>query len=148
MPIVSAVKIIGKKQPKKEKKMNLSVRFKKKKRNVDAPILYLPLYMLKRNFYFFLNQARKMLVKILQKVVDERKAMKKNGEQTAKRGMIDLMMEIEDESGKKLQDEDIVDLLIVLLLGAHDGPTHTIMWATIYLYGHPQILQKAKVLFN
>lgn len=148
MAIVSAVKIIGKKQPKKEKKMNLSVRFKKKKRNVDAPILYLPLYMLKRNFYFFLNQARKMLVKILQKVVDERKAMKKNGEQTAKRGMIDLMMEIEDESGKKLQDEDIVDLLIVLLLGAHDGPTHTIMWATIYLYGHPQILQKAKVLFN
>ncbi|GAY34999.1 Ent-kaurenoic acid oxidase 2 [Citrus sinensis] len=89
-------------------------------------------------------KARKMLVKILQKVVDERKAMKKNGEQTAKRGMIDLMMEIEDESGKKLQDEDIVDLLIVLLLGAHDGPTHTIMWATIYLYGHPQILQKAK----
>lgn len=148
MAIVSAVKIIGKKQPKKEKKMNLSVRFKKKKRNVDAPILYLPLYMLKRNFYFFLNQARKMLVKILQKVVDERKAMKKNGEQTAKRGMIDLMMEIEDESGKKLQDEDIVDLLIVLLLGAHDGPTHTIIWATIYLYGHPQILQKAKVLFN
>lgn len=148
MAIVSAVKIIGKKQPKKEKNMNLSVRLKKKKRNVDAPILYLPLYMLKRNFYFFLNQARKMLVKILQKVVDERKAMKKNGEQTAKRGMIDLMMEIEDESGKKLQDEDIVDLLIVLLLGAHDGPTHTIMWATIYLYGHPQILQKAKVLFN
>ncbi|KAH9705165.1 Ent-kaurenoic acid oxidase 2 [Citrus sinensis] len=91
-------------------------------------------------------KARKMLVKILQKVVDERKAMKKNGEQTAKRGMIDLMMEIEDESGKKLQDEDIVDLLIVLLLGAHDGPTHTIMWATIYLYGHPQILQKAKVI--
>lgn len=148
MAIVSAVKIIGKKQPKKKKKnMNLSVRLKKK--NVDAPILYLPLYMLKRNFFFFfLNQARKMLVKILQKVVDERKAMKKNGEQTAKRGMIDLMMEIEDESGKKLQDEDIVDLLIVLLLGAHDGPTHTIMWATIYLYGHPQILQKAKVLFN
>lgn len=148
MAIVSAVKIIGKKQPKKKKKnMNLSVRLKKK--NVDAPILYLPLYMLKRNFFFFFkNQARKMLVKILQKVVDERKAMKKNGEQTAKRGMIDLMMEIEDESGKKLQDEDIVDLLIVLLLGAHDGPTHTIMWATIYLYGHPQILQKAKVLFN
>lgn len=146
MAIVSAVKIIGKKQPKKRKNMNLSVRLKKK--NVDAHILYLPLYMLKRNFYFFLNQARKMLVKILQKVVDERKAMKKNGEQTAKRGMIDLMMEIEDESGKKLQDEDIVDLLIVLLLGAHDGPTHTIMWATIYLYGHPQILQKAKVLFN
>lgn len=146
MAIVSAVKIIGKKQPKKKKKnMNLSVRLKKK--NVDAPILYLPLYMLKKNF-LKKNQARKMLVKILQKVVDERKAMKKNGEQTAKRGMIDLMMEIEDESGKKLQDEDIVDLLIVLLLGAHDGPTHTIMWATIYLYGHPQILQKAKVLFN
>lgn len=145
MAIVSAVKIIGKKQPKKRKNMNLSVRLKKK--NVDAHILYLPLYMLKRNFLKKI-QARKMLVKILQKVVDERKAMKKNGEQTAKRGMIDLMMEIEDESGKKLQDEDIVDLLIVLLLGAHDGPTHTIMWATIYLYGHPQILQKAKVLFN
>lgn len=52
MAIVSAVKIIGKKQPKKKKKnMNLSVRLKKKKRNVDAPILYLPLYMLKKNFF-------------------------------------------------------------------------------------------------
>lgn len=50
MAIVSAVKIIGKKQPKKKKKnMNLSVRLKKK--NVDAPILYLPLYMLKKNFF-------------------------------------------------------------------------------------------------
>ncbi|KAL9447423.1 hypothetical protein AB3S75_014985 [Citrus x aurantiifolia] len=89
-------------------------------------------------------KARKMLVKILQKVVDERKAMKKNGEQTAKRGMIDLMMEIEDESGKMLKDEDIVDLLIVFLLGAYDGTTHTVMWVIIYLCRNPQILQQAK----
>lgn len=42
MAIVSAVKIIGKKQPKKRKNMNLSVRLKKKKCGcshfISAPI--------------------------------------------------------------------------------------------------------------
>ncbi|KAJ4728736.1 Cytochrome P450 family ent-kaurenoic acid oxidase [Melia azedarach] len=89
-------------------------------------------------------KARNTLVKILQKVVDERKAMQKSGQQPAKRGMIDLMMEAEFENGKKLEDEEIVDLIIILLLGAHDGPTHATMWVTVFLHQHPQMLQKAK----
>lgn len=42
MAIVSAVKIIGKKQPKKEKNMNLSVRLKKKKEMWMLPFYICP----------------------------------------------------------------------------------------------------------
>ncbi|WRX16876.1 Cytochrome P450 - like 10 [Theobroma cacao] len=45
---------------------------------------------------------------------------------------------------KKLQDEDIIDLLLMFLLAGHESSAHAAMWAIIYLHDHPEILQKAK----
>lgn len=55
MAIVSAVKIIGKKQPKKEKNMNLSVRLKKKKKKCGCShFISAPIYVKKE---FFLKKS-------------------------------------------------------------------------------------------
>ncbi|KAE8731947.1 Beta-amyrin 11-oxidase [Hibiscus syriacus] len=80
-------------------------------------------------------EARNMLVKILQHVMDERRAKSNQViDHNENRGMIDLLMEIEDENGKKLQDEDIIDLLLVFLLAGHESSAHAALWVIIYLH--------------
>ncbi|KAL4279607.1 hypothetical protein GQ457_03G021500 [Hibiscus cannabinus] len=90
-------------------------------------------------------KARNMLVKILQEVLDERRARGRQViDQNEKRGMIDLLMEIKDENGKKLEDEDIIDLLLVFLLAGHESSAHAAMWVLIFLHDQPQLWRKAK----
>ncbi|KAE8677568.1 Ent-kaurenoic acid oxidase 2 [Hibiscus syriacus] len=89
-------------------------------------------------------KARKMLIKILQEVLDERRMKSEVIDPNVKRGMIDLLMEIEDEKGHKLPDEDIIDLLLMFLLAGHESSAHVAMWAILYLHNHPQVLKKAK----
>lgn len=94
---------------------------------------------------FFIYQARNSLIDILQGVLDKRREKStENIDPNEKRGMIDLLMEIEDEHGGKLQDEDIIDLLLMFLLAGHESSAHAAMWAIIYLHDHPELLQKAK----
>lgn len=98
------------------------------------------------NLLLLSDQARKKLLKILQTELDERRAMRKSDDrQKAKKGMIDLMMEVEDENGTKLEDEDIKDLLLMFLLAGHESTSHAAMWTILYLHLHPEMLQKAKV---
>nr|WET51926.1 CYP88A154 [Ailanthus altissimus] len=89
-------------------------------------------------------KARKLLVKLLQDVLDERKKLSGIEQQKGKKGMIDLLIEAEDENGKKLEDDNIIDLLIINLLAGHESSAHASMWAVLYLYQHPEMLQKAK----
>lgn len=71
--------------------------------------------------------------------------MSESDHQQGKRGMIDLMMKVEDENGACLEDEYIINLLIGILLAGHETTAHAIMWAVIYLQQHPEMLTKAKV---
>ncbi|KAK8998633.1 hypothetical protein V6N11_084020 [Hibiscus sabdariffa] len=89
-------------------------------------------------------KARKMLTKILQEVLDVRRVKSEVTDPNIKRGMIDLLMEIQDENGHKLPDEDIIDLLLMFLLAGHESSAHVAMWAILYLHNHPQVLKKAK----
>ncbi|XP_022738013.1 beta-amyrin 11-oxidase-like [Durio zibethinus] len=87
-------------------------------------------------------KARKKLVKTIQSELDERRA--KTMVSDRKKGMIDLLMEVEDENGEKLEDEHIIDLLLLILFAGHETTAHTAMWAIIYLHRHPEMLKKAK----
>ncbi|GLT91193.1 hypothetical protein SLE2022_090930 [Rubroshorea leprosula] len=65
-------------------------------------------------------KARNTLENIPQSVLDEKKARRKSDiDPEEKRTVMDMLMEIEDETGQ-------------------------IMWATIYLHDNPEMLQKAK----
>ncbi|OIT32632.1 ent-kaurenoic acid oxidase 1 [Nicotiana attenuata] len=77
-------------------------------------------------------------------VIDERKVMNMRDKSRAKCNMVDLIMCIEDEEGKRLSDEEIIDLLIVYAFAGHETTAHTTAWAIIYLEQHPEFLQKAK----
>ncbi|XVF51935.1 hypothetical protein PTKIN_Ptkin04bG0223900 [Pterospermum kingtungense] len=88
-------------------------------------------------------KARKILVNLIKGHVDERRA-RKTDEPNTKKGMIDLLLEVEDEDGEKLDDEHIVNLLLSFLFAGHETTAVAAMWLTIYLHDHPEMLQKAK----
>ncbi|XVF51939.1 hypothetical protein PTKIN_Ptkin04bG0224300 [Pterospermum kingtungense] len=88
-------------------------------------------------------KARKVLANHFQAQVKERRA-RKTDEPNTKKGMIDQLLEVEDENGEKLEDEDIADLLLGFLLAGHETIAVTAMWLTVYLHDHPEMLKKAK----
>lgn len=90
-------------------------------------------------------QARKKLVKILQSAVTERRVRMEKNAPRAKKDMMDALIEVEDDSGKRLTDEEIIDVLIMYLNAGHESSGHITTWATIFIQEHPEVLKKAKV---
>ncbi|CAJ1929061.1 unnamed protein product [Sphenostylis stenocarpa] len=88
-------------------------------------------------------KARKKLTKLLQGLVD-RKRRNNNAKTKTKKDMMDLLMEVKDEEGRQLEDEDIIDLLLVFLLAGHESSAHGILWTIIYLTQHSHLFQRAK----
>ncbi|KAK4379546.1 hypothetical protein RND71_001408 [Anisodus tanguticus] len=89
-------------------------------------------------------KARKKLVAIFQSIVnDRRERMEKKGP-GEKKDMMDILLEVEDESGRKLNDEEIIDVLVMYLNAGHESSGHITMWATHFLQKHPEIFKKAK----
>lgn len=91
-------------------------------------------------------KARKRLVAVFQSIIDERRAQRRDGVATkAKKDMMDALLEVEDDNGRKLTDEEIIDLLVMYLNAGHESSGHTMMWATVLLQQHPDFFQKAKL---
>lgn len=83
---------------------------------------------------------------ILQSVLTERRQNKARNVPKAKKDMMDALIEVEDENGRKFTDEEIIDLLIMYLNAGHESSGHITMWATVLLQQHPEFLAKAKVI--
>jgi len=88
-------------------------------------------------------KARKKLVSVLQGVLNERRARKRLPAGSSV-DMMDRLIEAEDEHGRRLDDEEIIDILVMYLNAGHESSGHICMWATVYLQKHPEIFAKAK----
>ncbi|XP_023513658.1 ent-kaurenoic acid oxidase 2-like [Cucurbita pepo subsp. pepo] len=89
-------------------------------------------------------KARKNLVTTFQSIVSQRRKERDNNVATTRRDMMDALLDVEDENGRRLSDEEIIDVLIMYLNAGHESSGHTMMWATIFLQQHPNFLGKAK----
>ncbi|GMN61502.1 hypothetical protein TIFTF001_030586 [Ficus carica] len=91
-------------------------------------------------------KARKNLVSMFQSIVDERRSQrrKSNISSTKKKDMMDALLDVEDENGRKLSDEEIIDVLLMYLNAGHESSGHIMMWAVVFLQKHPEIFQIAK----
>lgn len=78
-------------------------------------------------------------------IVTERRKQRKQNNYSNKKDMLDNLLDVKDENGKTLDDEEIIDVLLMYLNAGHESSGHTIMWATIFLQEHPEFLQRAKV---
>nr|BAN15043.1 putative cytochrome P450 monooxygenase CYP88D7 [Astragalus sinicus] len=89
-------------------------------------------------------KARKELAKLIQYLIDERKLMIKNGQRSEKKYLLDILLEIDYENGKGVEDEDITNFFINILLAGHESTATGMMWSIIYLTQNPHLLNKAK----
>lgn len=81
-------------------------------------------------------QARKNMIAILRKVLQERRASP-----TVQHDILDGLMRWED-SGKKLRDEEIMDQILTLLYSGYETVSTTSMMCVKYLHDHPKALQQ------
>ncbi|KAM3753049.1 hypothetical protein ACB098_03G064600 [Castanea mollissima] len=89
-------------------------------------------------------KARKKMVKVLQSILDKKREMTQSKQHQGTKDMMDLLSEAEDEDGRKLEDEDIVDLILLFLSAGFDSSAVSILWAIIHLTENPEALRKAK----
>ncbi|CAJ2663909.1 unnamed protein product [Trifolium pratense] len=90
-------------------------------------------------------KARKKMIKIIQSIIDERKAViEENGQMKEKKDLLDIFLGMTDEMGEKLDDEDMIDLLITLLFAGHETSALAMVWSITFLTQHPLCLKKAK----
>ncbi|BFG21350.1 hypothetical protein CerSpe_076240 [Prunus speciosa] len=90
-------------------------------------------------------KARKNLVSTFQSIVDDRRAQRKAGNYVAKKkDMMDALLDVVDDDGRKLTDAEIIDVLLMYLNAGHESSGHTMMWAAVFLQKHPKFFQKAK----
>lgn len=82
---------------------------------------------------------------ILKSVVNDRRNKMRNNIASKRKDMMDHLLDIKDEKGNKLDDEDIIDILLMYLNAGHESSGHTMMWAVILMQEHPEIFKKAKV---
>ncbi|CAK9143386.1 unnamed protein product [Ilex paraguariensis] len=89
-------------------------------------------------------KARKKLVATFQSIVDERRERRRKNPTTPKKDMMDALLDVEDENGRRLNDEEIIDVLVMYLNAGHESSGHITMWATLFLEKHPEFFQRAK----
>lgn len=89
-------------------------------------------------------KARKKLVAVLQGVVTERRERRRKHLPSERKDMMDALMDAEDECGRRLNDEEIIDVLVMYLNAGHESSGHITLWATLFLQNHPQVFEKAK----
>ncbi|TVU47594.1 hypothetical protein EJB05_07200, partial [Eragrostis curvula] len=89
-------------------------------------------------------KARVKLVSVLQGVLNERRAAAAKGLSRSSRDMVDRLIEVDDENGGRLCDEQIIDILIMYLNAGHESSGHIIMWATLFLQENPEIFCQGK----
>ncbi|KAL6861402.1 hypothetical protein ACP4OV_017102 [Aristida adscensionis] len=90
-------------------------------------------------------RARRRLVAVLQGVLDDRRAAAKRPARPGESvDMMDRLIEAEGEGGRRLADDEIIDILIMYLNAGHESSGHITMWATVFLQENPDIFARAK----
>ncbi|MED6223537.1 hypothetical protein PIB30_074866 [Stylosanthes scabra] len=95
--------------------------------------------------YYKALKNRKKVEEIVKSIVEERKLMIKNGsEVTEKKDLVDILLEVEDVDGRKLKDEDIVNMLMAFSFAGHLTTATALMWSMVYLTKNTLVLKKVK----
>lgn len=76
----------------------------------------------------------------------ERRIAREKRETRAKKDMMDNLLDIKDENGRQLNDEEIIDTLVMYLNAGHESSGHISMWAAVLLQENPDIFRQAKVI--
>ncbi|WOK99685.1 Cytochrome P450 [Canna indica] len=100
--------------------------------------LSLPINFPGTNYHHGLK-ARKKLVSMLQCLIDERRSSS-----CSYNDMLDSLLKSHGSSKAKLDDEQIIDLIIALVYSGYETVSTTSMMAVKYLHDHPRALEELR----
>ncbi|GFZ03645.1 hypothetical protein Acr_16g0002690 [Actinidia rufa] len=92
--------------------------------------------------YYYALQCRKKLVAIFRKELEKRK--ENESESQTRNDLMDGLMQVKDEDGNKLSEEEVVDTMIGLVVAGYEPSALASMWAIYYLAKFPMVLQKLR----
>ncbi|XP_044486871.1 ent-kaurenoic acid oxidase 1-like isoform X2 [Mangifera indica] len=92
--------------------------------------------------YHHAIQCRRKLETIF-RVELEKKKKNGNGDETTN-DLMDGLKQIEDDEGKKLSDQEVLDNIISLVVAGYESTSLASMWALYYLSKYPNVLQKLR----
>ncbi|XP_049384152.1 cytochrome P450 85A3 [Solanum stenotomum] len=84
-------------------------------------------------------QGRKNIVKLLRKIIEDRR-----GSKEIQQDMLGFMMNEEAKARYKLSDEEIIDQIITILYSGFETVSTTSMMAVKYLHDHPKALEQLR----
>lgn len=87
-------------------------------------------------------QCRKKLEQIFREELEKKKTLIA-GETT--KDLMDGLMQIRDENGDKLSDQEVLDNIVSLVIAGFGSTSLASMWAIYYLAKYPDVLQKLRV---
>ncbi|PNY18137.1 cytochrome p450 85a-like protein [Trifolium pratense] len=99
--------------------------------------LSLPINLPGTNYHNGLK-ARKSIISILSKILEERRESKDNYED-----MLGCLMKGNDDRCK-LNDEELIDLIITIMYSGYETISTTSMMAVKYLHDHPKVLEEMR----
>uniref|UniRef100_A0A7N0VF01 Cytochrome P450 n=1 Tax=Kalanchoe fedtschenkoi TaxID=63787 RepID=A0A7N0VF01_KALFE len=88
-------------------------------------------------------KCKKRLEDIFYANLEEKKNQAKKNE--ADYDLMDGLMNIQDEEGNKLSDEEVVDNTVALVFAGFESTSTASMWAVYYLAKYPNVLKKLRV---
>ncbi|XP_044487462.1 ent-kaurenoic acid oxidase 1-like [Mangifera indica] len=93
--------------------------------------------------YHHAIQCRKKLDAIFRVELERKKKKKESGVDTTN-DLMDGLMQIEDEEGKKLSDQEVVDNIVSLVVAGYESTAVASMWALYFLAKNPNVLEKLR----
>ncbi|XP_065036426.1 cytochrome P450 85A1-like isoform X2 [Musa acuminata AAA Group] len=100
--------------------------------------LSLPINIPGTNYYRGFK-ARKNLVGLLRRLIEERRISRCSYDD-----MLGSLLKVDDSSKVKLNDEQIIDLIIALVYSGYETVSTTSMMAVKYLHDHPRVLEELR----
>lgn len=85
-------------------------------------------------------QARRSVVSMLEKLMEERRASP-----SSQLDMLDSLLRPDDPAKPKLSDEQIIDLILTLIYSGFETVSTTTMMSVKYLHDDPKVLEELRV---
>ncbi|KAM7272220.1 hypothetical protein ACFE04_026883 [Oxalis oulophora] len=89
--------------------------------------------------YYEAIQCRKKLDAMFMVELEKRK----NGEE-ASDDLLDALLQIKDEEGNNLSDQEVLDNIVSFVVGGYESTALSSMWAIYYLAKYPHVLHKLR----
>ena len=83
------------------------------------------------------HRATQQLDKIVGNIIEQRR-------QSPKDDLLSMLLQVEDEEGKKLTDQELRDEVMTMLLAGHETTANTLSWTLMLLSQNPEV--EAKLL--